>query len=116
MLQLYGNLANWLFRFHWVLLLLAAGSGCMFVFSLFSSVGTNDQALVSLCSLLWAMSLIIFVQVFVKPLPELDGTGGFFERLKVKLTRGMRRLMAVVVTVLFGAVLYVSLKAIGILV
>ena len=114
-LKVYGNLAMWLHRYHWLLLLLTAGSGGVFVYSLLSSVSTHEQTLVALCSLLWAMGLMVFVQAFVKPLPDLDEGGGFFVRLKVKFIRGVRWLMAVVVTVLFCVVLFVSSKAIGVL-
>ena len=84
-LTVYGNLATWLHRYYWLLWLFTAGSGCVFVYSLLSSVSTHEQTLVSLCSLLWAMCLMVFVQAFVKPLPEPDGGSGFLVLLKVRL-------------------------------
>ncbi len=117
MLKFYAGLARRLQRFQWLFWLVILAAVGLLVFSFLFYDGVQDEYLTLglLCALLWAMSTMVLVRVFVAPLPTIDPEMGFFVRLTVRIRRGARWTMAVVVTALFAIVLWITSRAIGVI-
>ena len=117
MLTLYEALARKLFPFRWLLGLLAALGAIAFAYFLFQSTQSSDEShlLLSVCLTLWALSLLALTQSFVAPTPTISGTESFLARVKIRLIRLARWLLALLISALFAAVLFLSLRAVRML-
>ena len=78
---------------------------------------TDDQTytLGAIVLLLWALSLVAVGQTFAAPTPDIDPAARILDRVKVRLARGFRWLMAITTTGLFGFVILLSFKSLGLL-
>ena len=117
MLNFYAALARRLYHYQWLLWLIAAAAGGLLVYSLlfFAGARAEDYTLGALCVLLWALCLVVLVRAFVAPMPRIEPGANFFTRLRTNIRRGARWVMAIVVTALFGMVLFISSRAIGVI-
>jgi hypothetical protein len=116
MLKFYVALANRLYGARAVAWILAALGVAGFGATLFFPKGKADEAymLLSIVLLLWSICLLVVIYTFIKPLPVIGHGEGFFSRLKKRLARGLRWVMAWTMTLLCLAVVYVSFRAGGI--
>ena len=117
MLELYGAIARGLRPYLAFIWAAAAAALGLLAWSLLLAEGTAGEpyALGATCALLWALSLVVLVHQFERPAPAVDPAAGFVARLTVRLKRGARWVVAAAMTALLGAVVFFSVRAIGIL-
>ena len=117
MLDFYEKLATRLYPLRHLVLALGAVSIGAFVATVLFSSGPADEAymLVALVVLLWCLSLGALVHTFVHPAPVVNPADRWFARTAARIKRGVRWLMAAMMTLLCIAVLVGSLKAFGLI-
>ena len=115
MLGFYTRLAGWLHPWRGALVVLAVLGAVAFGIVVATYTGPRQESYMLLAAVaaLWALSAAILAQTFVQPPPVLEPGDRFGQRLGKRILRGLYWLMAVVVTVLLAAVLYLTLKAAG---
>lgn len=114
MLERYHAVARHVDRVRWLLHVLAAGACVAFVAGLFVTPGTT-YFLGALVVLLWSLLMLALAQSFARPAPPVDPAAGLLRRLKVRFRRGYLRFLAVATTVLGLLVVYVTIRAVGLL-
>jgi hypothetical protein len=117
MLGFYSVLGRRLHAYRRLLWCLAAFAILVFVGTIFWSEPTDDQtyALSSIVLLLWVLSLIVVSQAFSTPAPGFNPAAGLMDRIRVRVARGFRWIMAITTTGLFCFVILLSFKAAGLL-
>lgn len=99
-------------RLLWVLVL----SACIaFGAAVFVTSGTA-LFLGALVVLLWSLLMLAMAQSFVQPLPVVDPRASWFARAKARCWRGYLWLLAVATTLLCVFVVYLSIRAIVLIV
>lgn len=98
----------------WALVVLAVVA---FIAAVLWAEPSEDQTytLGAIVLLLWALSLVAVGQTFAAPTPEIDPAARILDRVKARLARGFRWLMALATTGLFGFVILLSFKSLGLL-
>tara|TARA_B100000749_G_C18314579_1_gene418215 strand:+ start:240 stop:548 length:309 start_codon:yes stop_codon:yes gene_type:complete len=99
----------------WVL---AAFAVVVFLGAVFWTDPVEDQTytLGAIVLLLWALSLVVVAEAFATPAPEIDPRSKVMDRLRARLSRGFRWIMAITTTGLFGFVILLSFKSLGLLI
>ncbi len=93
---------------------LAIGAFLAIGVGLFTTTGTAFF-LGALVVLLWSLLMIATAQSFAHPAPAVDPAAGMLARLKARCWRGYLRVLAIVTTVLFAFVVYVSIRAVALI-
>jgi len=116
-LGFYGVLGRSLAAYRFLLWCLVAFAVLAFLGSVFLAEPADDQsyALGSIVLLLWALSLVVVTQAFAVPAPELDPEARLMDRVRVRVARGFRWCMAATTTGLFGFVILLSFKTLGLM-
>ena len=117
MLAIYGAIAEFLRGYQWLLWVLTVLAVGLFAGTLFVMDGEDDEfyTLGAVCVVLWSLSLIAFVRIFTLPVPYSAAGDGFFKRMKTSINRGLRWVLALLMTALLLAILGISLRALAIL-
>ena len=118
MLSFYNALGRRLHAFRAPLWALVALAVVVFLGAVFWTEPVEDQTytLGAIVLLLWALSLVVVAEAFATPAPEIDPGGKAMERLRARLSRGFRWFMAITTTGLFGFVILLSFKSLGLLI
>ena len=118
MLSFYNALGRRLHAFRTLMWILAAVAVAVFLSAVFWTEPGEDQTytLGSIVLLLWALNLVVVAEAFAVPAPEVDPRSKLMDRLRVRLSRGFRWIMAITTTGLFGFVILLSFKALGLLI
>lgn len=113
MLDLYTRLAARLRPHAWVGWLLVLVAGVTFPIAVFLVQGETGQflALAAITLLLWALTLRAFITAFADPLPSPSSGAGLVTRLKARLRRLYRGLLALLFTLLLVLVAWFSIRA-----
>ena len=117
MLQFYERLARRLYPLrHLVTALGVTACGALVAILLFSS-GPADEAymLLGLVVLLWSLCLGALVHTFIHPAPVVSSADSWLVRSHTHVRRGVRWMMAMVVTLLCMAVLITTVRAVGLI-
>ncbi len=112
--RFYARLARRLYRWRglvWLLGLLACGG---FAYLVFDSSGDLDPPLMALsvALVLWVLGLLTTIHGFAEPLPDLGGASAL-ARLRGRIARLVRWVMAWVMTALAAVVVLVSARALA---
>ena len=113
MLKFYTALASRVYRGRVLVWFLAALGVAGFGATLISSQSKADEAymLMSLMLLLWSLCLLVVVYTFIRPVPCTRGDEAFLKRVRKRLARGVRWVLAWTMTLLCLALVYVSFRA-----
>lgn len=112
MLDAFHAIAKRVHRARLLLWILALGACIAFAVGLFVASGTA-LFLGALVVLLWAMLMLAAAEAFVRPVPVIDPESGYLARLRARFWRAYLRLLAIATVVLCALVVYVSIRAIG---
>ena len=117
MFAFYDTLGRRLHGYRAVLWILVAVAVVVFLGVVFFAPPSDDQtyALSAILLLLWSLSLVVVVQTFAAPAPDVDPSAGFIQRARTRFVRAFRWLMAITTTALFAFVILLSFKAVGLL-
>ena len=117
MLEFYRRLARTLFPVRWLFWLLGAIGAAGFALSLFGRPEWRVEAwnVLAMTLLLWAVLGAAVVYGFSAPLPEAAGDAGRTQRLWAGLRRGALFLFALFVSGLGLAVVFSTVRALGML-
>lgn len=115
MLSFYGRLARWLHPLRNALLVLVGIAAAAFLWVVAAYTGPAQESfmLLSVVAGLWALSASILARTFIEPPPVAQPGDGIARRLGKSFVRLLYWLLALVMTVLLAAVLYLSFKAGG---
>lgn len=113
-IELCNRFGIWIYRYRFVLWVLAGTAGSLVIFSVFF-FQEDVYTLGSISLLLWVLFAIAFSQAFSWKLPTADPADPFFRRLVVKIKRGFFWLLLAFIIGLFGFVSFITTRAITIL-
>ena len=118
MLSFYNALGRRLHAFRALMWVLAAFAVVVFLGAVFWTDPVEDQTytLGAIVLLLWALSLVVVAEAFATPAPEINPRSKVMDRLRARLSRGFRWIMAITTTGLFGFVILLSFKSLGLLI
>ena len=118
MLSFYNALGRRLHAFRTLMWILAAVAVAVFLSAVFWTEPGEDQTytLGSIVLLLWVLNLVVGAEAFAVPAPEVDPSSKLMDRLRARLSRGFRWIMAITTTGLFGFVILLSFKSLGLLI
>ena len=117
MLQFYERLARRLYPLrHLVTVLGVAACGALAAILVFSS-GPADEAymLLGLVVLLWSLCLRALVHAFIHPAPAVSSADSWLTRSHTRVRRGVRWMVAMLMTLLCIAVLLTTVRAVGLI-
>lgn len=117
MLKFYSILGRHLYANRLVIWSSALGAVCVFLGFLFfgEPYGNQTFSLISIVILLWMLCLIIVGQMFSAPLQEMEVGITFIDRMRHKLSKTAKWIVALTMTGLFIFMALLSLKTIGML-
>lgn len=114
MLELYHRIARVLQPAFWLIMLLAIAAGLVFFWQVLSAEQPHQSAvLLWLLVMLALLGCLLVIKLFANPLPSLDGQLGVFKRLKIRLLRFGYSLLAVMTSLIWLAILVLSLRVGG---
>ena len=118
MLAFYHGIATRLYGLRLLLWLLCALALGAFAGALALGDGRGDPVLMlaSVTLLMWMLCVIVVTYSFAGPLPTAGPEARLWQRLRASLKRGVLWLVAILMSVLTGLVLFASLRAAGLLV
>lgn len=73
---------------------------------------SSDQELAFFVLPVWFLSMIVLVNLFIEPVDVYTADDGLYKRVKSKMTRAVRWIIALVFSVVTLFMFYLSLKAI----
>lgn len=118
MLEFYARITRRLYPWRAIFWVLAVASVVAFGATVLTSGGGDDspRLVLAVAVLLWSLSLLMIVYTFIHPLPVIEAGDGWFARLGKRLGRLALWLLAWTMTGLGLFVLYVTIKAVSIIV
>lgn len=118
MLRFYSALGRRLQAYRALLWTLVALAVAVFFGAVFWTEPVEDQTytLGAIVLLLWALSLVVIAEAFAGPAPDVDPSARLMDRIRARLGRGFRWLMAITTTGLLGFVILLSFKSLGLLI
>jgi len=116
-LDFYSRITRRLYPWRALFWALAVASVVAFGWTIATSSGGDDSAVLVLAVavLLWSLSLLLIVHTFVHPLPVIEAGDRWFARVRKRLARLVRWLLAWTMTGLCVFVLYVTFKGVMII-
>ena len=117
MLKFYSVLGRHLYANRLIIWGLALGAIFVFLGLLFfgEPYGTQNFSLISIVIMLWMLCLLVVGQMFSGPIDEMKVDITFIDRMRYKLSKAARWIMALTMTGLFIFMAFLSLKTIGML-
>ena len=117
MLKFYSVLGRHLYANRLIIWGLALGAIFVFLGLLFfgEPYGTQKFSLISIVIMLWMLCLLVVGQMFSAPIDEMKVGITFIDRMRYKLSKAARWIMALTMTGLFIFMAFLSLKTIGML-
>lgn len=117
MLDFYSRITRRLYPWRALFWALAAASVAAFGWTVLTPGGGDDSpALVlAVAVLLWSLSLLLIIHTFVHPLPVVETGDGWLARVRKRLARLVRWLLAWTMTGLCAFALYVTFKGVMII-
>ncbi|MBH97526.1 MAG: hypothetical protein CMM56_03640 [Rhodospirillaceae bacterium] len=115
MLNFYSVLSRFLITYRLVIWIVAVSAACFLIgfIVLGEPAGDPTYTLASIVILLWALCLVIVGQIFSVPLKKSGLNSTIIQRIKHKLSKSIRWLMALITTALFFFVIWLSLKTLS---
>jgi len=116
LLHFYSRLAVPVYRYRFLLWAISVAAAGFFGVSLFASAASETAPLGSLLVFMWSLLLLALGYCFVKPVPQVDPEAGFMARLASRIKRALLWVVALLATALCLYIVYLSVRAAGLII